>query len=87
MLDLLWLFLTGAIIRAGMTTKMDKRFFESTRGQIIRLMRGTTKSVNELAEELELTDNAVRAQLLALERDGLIHQSDIQRGTRTSPMS
>jgi len=65
-----------------MTTKMDKRFFESTRGQIIRLMRGTTKSVNELAEELELTDNAVRAQLLSLERDGLIHQSGIQRGTR-----
>jgi len=45
-------------------------------------MRGTTKSVNELAEELELTDNAVRAQLLSLERDGLIHQSGIQRGTR-----
>jgi len=65
-----------------MTTKMDKRFFESTRGQIIRLMRGTTKSVNQLAEELELTDNAVRAQLLSLERDGLIHQSGIQRGTR-----
>ena len=82
MLDLLCLFITGAIIRPGMTTKMDKRFFESTRGQIIRLMRGTTKSVNELAEELELTDNAVRAQLLSLERDGLIHQSGIQRGTR-----
>jgi len=65
-----------------MTTKMDKRFFESTRGQIIRLMRGTTKSVSELAEELELTDNAVRAHLLSLERDGLIHQSGIQRGTR-----
>jgi predicted ArsR family transcriptional regulator len=65
-----------------MTTKMDKRFFESTRGQIIRLLRGTTKSVSELAEELELTDNAVRAQLLSLERDGLIHQSGMQRGTR-----
>ena len=82
MLDLLCLFLTGAIIRPGMTTKMDKRFFESTRGQIIRLMRGTTKSVSALAEELELTDNAVRAQLLSLERDGLVHQSGIQRGTR-----
>ena len=65
-----------------MTTKLDQRFFESTRGQIIRLMRGTTKTVNELAEELELTDNAVRAHLLSLERDGLIRQSGIQRGTR-----
>jgi predicted ArsR family transcriptional regulator len=62
---------------AGMTTKMDQRFFESTRGQIIRLMRGTTKSVNELAEELELTDNAVRAQLLSLERDGLMRRVSV----------
>jgi predicted ArsR family transcriptional regulator len=38
--------------------------------------------VNELTDELGLTDNAVRAHLLSLERDGLIKQSGIQRGTR-----
>ncbi len=63
-------------------TKFDKRFFDSTRGRIITLLRGTTKTVNELAGELELTDNAVRAHLLSLERDGLIKQSGLQRGTR-----
>src|SRR5215213_1934819 len=63
-------------------TKLDNRFFDSTRGRIVTLLRGTTKTVNELAEELELTDNAVRAHLLSLERDGLIRQSGIQRGTR-----
>jgi predicted ArsR family transcriptional regulator len=63
-------------------TKFDKRFFDSTRGRLVALLRGTTKTVNELAEELELTDNAVRAHLLSLERDGLIKQSGIQRGTR-----
>ncbi|HEX5874874.1 MAG TPA: ArsR family transcriptional regulator [Pyrinomonadaceae bacterium] len=63
-------------------TKFDKRFFDSTRGRLVNLLRGTTKTVNELAEELELTDNAVRAHLLSLERDGLIKQSGIQRGTR-----
>ena len=63
-------------------TKLDKRFFESTRGRIVALLRGTRKTVNELAEDLELTDNAVRAHLLSLERDGLIKQSGIQRGTR-----
>ena len=63
-------------------TKLDKRFFGSTRGRLITLLRGTTKTVNELAAELELTDNAVRAHLLSLERDGLIRQSGIQRGTR-----
>ena len=63
-------------------TKLDKRFFDSTRGRIVSLIRGSTKTVNELADELGLTDNAVRAHLLSLERDGLIKQSGIQRGTR-----
>jgi predicted ArsR family transcriptional regulator len=63
-------------------TKLDKRFFESTRGRLVTLMRGTTKTVNELAEDLGLTDNAVRAHLLSLERDGLVKQSGIQRGIR-----
>ena len=65
-----------------MATKLDKRFFESTRGRIVKSVRGSRKTVNELSEELGLTDNAVRAHLLSLERDGLIRQSGIQRGTR-----
>jgi predicted ArsR family transcriptional regulator len=63
-------------------TKLDERFFESTRGRVIGLLRGKTGTVNELAEKLELTDNAVRAHLLSLERDGLIRQSGVQRGPR-----
>jgi predicted ArsR family transcriptional regulator len=63
-------------------SKLDNRFFESTRGRIVTLLRGSTKTVNELAAEVGLTDNAVRAHLLSLERDGLIKQSGIQRGTR-----
>jgi len=65
-----------------MTSKLDRRFFDSTRGRIVALLRGTTKTVNELAEELGLTDNAVRAHLLSLERDGLVVQSGLQRGIR-----
>src|SRR6476620_1849170 len=65
-----------------MKTKLDERFFESTRGRIVTLLRGETKTVNDLSDELELTDNAVRAHLLSLERDGLVKQSGIQRGTR-----
>ena len=63
-------------------TKFDERFFDSTRGRLITLLRGTTKTVNDLAQELELSDNAVRAHLLSLERDGLTKQSGFQRGTR-----
>ena len=46
------------------------------------LLRGNSRTVSDLAEELELTDNAVRAHLLTLERDGLLRQSGMQRGHR-----
>jgi predicted ArsR family transcriptional regulator len=65
-----------------MKTKLDKRFFASTRGRIVSLLRAGARTVNELAAELALTDNAVRAHLLSLERDGLVRQSGLQRGTR-----
>jgi predicted ArsR family transcriptional regulator len=38
--------------------------------------------VEELAGRLDLTDNAVRAHLLTLERDGLVRQSGVRRGAR-----
>jgi predicted ArsR family transcriptional regulator len=62
--------------------KLGDRFFESTRGQIVALLRGSTKTVDELAKQLELTDNAVRAHLATLERDGLVRQSGTRRGLR-----
>lgn len=62
--------------------KLDERFFESTRGQIVTLLRGSPCTVDELATKLELTDNAVRAHLSTLERDGLVRQSGIRRGAR-----
>lgn len=62
--------------------KLDQRFFESTRGQIVAILRGSPATVEELATKLELTDNAVRAHLSTLERDGLVRQSGIRRGAR-----
>lgn len=59
------------------TTRFDDRFFDSTRGRIVTLLRRADLTVNELVSELGLTDNAVRAHLLSLERDDLV----IQRGT------
>jgi len=60
----------------------DKRFFESTRGQIITILRGAACTVEEVSEKLHLTDNAVRAHLSTLERDGLVRQSGLRRGPR-----
>jgi len=62
--------------------KLDRRFFESTRGQIVTILRGSACTVEELATQLELTDNAVRAHLSTLERDGLVRQSGLRRGPR-----
>ena len=63
-------------------TKLDERFFDSTRGRIITLLRGTNRTVEELAQSLELTGNAVRAHLATLERDGLVKQRGVRRGFR-----
>jgi len=51
----------------------------AVRGRIIALLRRGERSVEELASELEVTDNAVRAQLQALERHGVVHQARVRR--------
>jgi DeoR family transcriptional regulator, suf operon transcriptional repressor len=62
--------------------KWTQDFLASTKGRIIWLLRGAGCTVNDLAEALALTDNAVRAQLIALERDGLVRKSGVRRGLR-----
>lgn len=59
-----------------------ERFLATTRGRIVSLLRREPRTVNELAESLQLTDNAVRAHLQSLERDGLVEQSGTRPGFR-----
>ena len=59
-----------------------ERLFKSTRGRILDLLRTQDRTVNELAEQLRLTDNAVRAHLASLERDRLVVHSGIKPGFR-----
>jgi predicted ArsR family transcriptional regulator len=63
------------------STRWDQRFFASTRGQVVTLLRQGHATVEDLARALGLTDNAVRAHLAALERDGMVVQSGLRRGT------
>jgi predicted ArsR family transcriptional regulator len=56
------------------STGWDRRFFESTRGQIVTLLRRSNRTVEDLARALDLTDNGVRAHLAVLERDGIVRQ-------------
>lgn len=63
-------------------TGWNERLLSSTRGRILALLRDEHRTVNDLAAALHLTDNAVRAHLLGLERDGLIQQFGTRPGTR-----
>jgi predicted ArsR family transcriptional regulator len=60
---------------------MSSRFFETTRGRVLAHVRRGAVTVEELAGALTLTDNAIRAHLTALERDGLVRQTGVRRGS------
>jgi predicted ArsR family transcriptional regulator len=59
----------------------NQRFFASTRGRIVMLLRRDSRTVDELAQILNMTDNAVRAHLATLERDGFVQQLGERRGS------
>jgi predicted ArsR family transcriptional regulator len=61
------------------STRWDRRFFESTRGRLVTLLRRAGFTVDELARELGLTNNGVRSHLATLERDGIVRQSGVVR--------
>jgi predicted ArsR family transcriptional regulator len=58
---------------------LNTRFIESTRGRIVDLLRRRNRTVDELASELGVTDNAIRLQLQLLERDGVARASGVRR--------
>ena len=49
----------------------QRQFGSSTRGKLVALLRTGPKSVDQLSDALGVTQNAVRAQLAALARDGV----------------
>lgn len=52
---------------------------DTTRSQLLSLLREGTWTVDDLAARLELTDNAVRFHLAALEREGSVAKVGVQR--------
>ena len=65
-----------------MATNWDEKYFESTRGRIVTLLRRSGRTVEELARAVDLTDNGVRGHLAVLERDGVIRQrGTVRRGS------
>src|SRR5262245_57822314 len=60
--------------------RRDERFFASTRGRVVLLLRKARQTVEDLASALRRTDNAVRTHLAGLEHDGLVRRAGIRRG-------
>jgi predicted ArsR family transcriptional regulator len=51
----------------------------------VELLRRSAQTVNDLAARLDLTDNAIRLHVSALERDGLVEQSGTRREAAGKP--
>jgi predicted ArsR family transcriptional regulator len=60
-------------------TNPTDRFLDSTRGRIVDLLRRKSHTVDELAAELGVTDNAVRLHLGMLERDAIVRSHGVRR--------
>jgi len=57
------------------------RFFQTTRGKIVaELRRRHSASAVDLAHQFGLSPNAIRQQLVVLERDGLVVETSVRRG-------
>ncbi len=59
---------------------LSDRFLDTTRGRVVALLRDGTRTVHELAADLDLSPNAVRSHLVALERDGIARSAGVRRG-------
>ena len=57
----------------------EQYFKNSTRGRIVAILRRGWRSVDEIASALGLTDNAVRAHIATLERDGMVAPTGSRR--------
>jgi predicted ArsR family transcriptional regulator len=67
---------------AVMAMDENHEIFDTTRGKLLLLLCRGRRTVNELMEELGVTDNAVRAHLVNLQSSGLVRQVGLRAGTR-----
>ena len=61
------------------------RLLGDTQVKMLLLLRRSPRTITELAEQLELTDNAVRTHVAALDRQGMIQTAGTRREARGKP--
>jgi len=60
---------------------LRKQLLDSSRGRIVTLLRGGASTAEDLASRLGLTRSAIRAQITAMERDGVVRRAGQRPGT------
>jgi predicted ArsR family transcriptional regulator len=60
---------------------LRQQLLDTSRGRIVTLLQRGALTVDDIAAELGLTANAVRAQITAMERDGVVHRVGHRAGT------
>ena len=60
---------------------LRRQLLDSSRGRIVALLQRDELTVDDIASRLGLTANAVRAQITAMERDGIIRRVGQRRGS------
>lgn len=64
-----------------MNPDLHSQFLPGSRGRIVGALRRQPMTADELATRLGQTNHAIRAQLRAMERDGLIEAAGVRPGT------
>lgn len=67
---------------AGTTFERTQARFGSRRADLVDLLQRGVGTVSKLSARLGVTKNAIRAHLLALQRQGLVHRVGSEPGTR-----
>ena len=62
-----------------------ERLAGTTRFKILELIRRSDRTVQEVADAIGVTSNAVRGHLSSLERDGLVQREGVRRDTGGKP--
>jgi DeoR family transcriptional regulator, suf operon transcriptional repressor len=60
---------------------LRQQLLDTSRGRIVTLLQRGALTVDAIASQLELTPNAVRAQLTGMERDGVVRRAGRRAGT------
>ena len=60
---------------------LRQQLLDTARGHIVSLLQRRPLTVDEIASKLELTASGVRAQITAMERDGVVRRVGQRRGT------